>query len=1302
MSFQSRLLSSKLDRPVSLRSNLVVLVLAAIMPLLIFAVAMVVRSSQEERKTFRRGATERTLALMTAVDSRLHASVTSLEALATSDHIDSGDLQAFYEEATRVLRTQPDWFTINLATLSGQHIVNVIFPYGIRLPTVAERVSFDEAVRNRKPVVGSLQFNEFAGQHLFRVRVPVVRDGVTKYILSAAVTTHAIEELLTAQNIPSDWAAMVLDQNARILARTINPHSSVGKLASESIRSALNRAPEGWSKITTLEGSPAYLPYHRSAFSGWTMAMGVPAAAVDAQFRRSLIDIASFGLIFLAAGIAMAWVLSNRTAKWIASLASIAEDLGLGEEGGTAAEPSGSADAVPTRIAEVEDVRESLLRAGRLIRERSEERDRVEAALRGVTERFELAQEAANIGAFERDLQTGSVTWSPSQEILYGLKPGSFEGTYEDWKKRVHPDDAADIDVALRRSTEAVSPFQLQFRIVRPDGSVRWIESQARVFADQHGRPSRVIGINIDITNKKRAEQRLRVQVAVHRVLAESPAPGEAAKKLLRVLCETAEWDVSALWCIDEAAKDIGCAEVWHRPLFQAREFAAATRNTRFACGRSLVGSVWQSGEPLWMTDVTTDPLFARAPEALKDGLHAGVCFPIKLGAEVLGVMECFSRETREADEDFLRMLPAIGGQIGQFIRRKRAEEELRESEERLRAVVDTAVDGIITIDERGIIATVNPAAEHIFGYTAAEMIGQNVRLIMPDPYHSAHDRYIADYLRTGERKIIGSKREVPGRRKDGTTFPLELGVSESRLRNQRIFTGLMRDVTERQLAAEALTEQARLLDLSKDAILVRDTHDRILYWSRGAEELYGWPHEEAIGQVAHQLLQTEFTEPLEQINAQLHLENRWSGDLIHRRRDGARIYVSTRWVLDRDSQGQPTSVLETNTDITERKSAEAALREADRRKDEFLAMLGHELRNPLGVISNTVHLLRWNGAPEPPLELHNIIERQVAHMSELVDDLLDVSRISRGHIALTRERCDLTAITRSTAEDYRGTMERSGLQLELDTPDYPLWVMGDRTRLAQILGNLLHNAEKFTGSGGRVTVRLAEDSGNSATLVVRDTGIGMQADILERAFEPFSQSDRTLDRRAGGLGLGLALVKGLVESHGGRVDAHSDGPGRGAEFAVQLPLTQAPSCVNTAGIKPRSDGACTRRILIIEDNLVGARTMRMYLTRVGHQVEEAHSGMEAIEAARRFGPEVVLCDIGLPGMDGYAVARALRQELGLTEAYMIAISGYGQEEDKRRSFEAGFDMHLTKPADLKKLKELLSRPIIRDTALAV
>ncbi len=384
--------------------------------------------------------------------------------------------------------------------------------------------------------------------------------------------------------------------------------------------------------------------------------------------------------------------------------------------------------------------------------------------------------------------------------------------------------------------------------------------------------------------------------------------------------------------------------------------------------------------------------------------------------------------------------------------------------------------------------------------------------------------------------------------------------------------------------------------------------------------------------------------------------------------------------------------MLGVNIDITARKKAAQALKEADRRKDEFLAMLGHELRNPLGVINTGIELLRWEAPRSATLtELREMMERQVGHMSRLLDDLLDISRINRGHVRLKKEPCNLTQAVRETAEDFRPRLEGTGLELVLDIPEQPLWIMGDHTRIVQIIENLLQNAHKFTEIGGRVTMRLIQSSDSAAVLVIQDTGTGMESEVLAHAFEPFSQSDPGLDRRGGGLGLGLALVKGLVELHGGNVTARSQGKGQGSEFVLTLPLAHPPAREDKTHEASAPDGRnCS--ILIIEDNAIGARSMRILLTRLGHTVEATHSGLEGIQLARRLHPDVVLCDIGLPGMDGYAVARALRQESELREIYMVAITGYGQQEDQRRSIEAGFNAHLTKPVDLKNLQRLLNQ----------
>src|SRR5262245_57698699 len=419
---------------------------------------------------------------------------------------------------------------------------------------------------------------------------------------------------------------------------------------------------------------------------------------------------------------------------------------------------------------------------------------------------------------------------------------------------------------------------------------------------------------------------------------------------------------------------------------------------------------------------------------------------------------------------------------------------------------------------------------------------------------------------------------------------------------------------------------------------------------------------------------------------------------------------------------------------VAERARIEEALRESDHHKDAFLAMLAHELRNPLGPIRNATHILRQRMRADPTAEqARAMIDRQVGHMTRLIDDLLDVSRIAQGRIELRKERCDLAASACETAEDYRQLLESGGLRLKLELPAGPLWMDGDPTRLAQVVGNLLHNASKFTEPGGSVVVRLRCDGdGSGAHLSVRDTGIGMTPETLGRLFGAFQQADRTLARSRGGLGLGLALVKGLVERHGGSVSAASAGPGYGSEFTVVLPLAPprpralaeapepgvaraaaeepapapAPSPATPAPLvgprerlrppvprvagRPRVAPSRALHVLVVEDNVDAAHSLETLLQLSGQQVDVVDSGPAGVEAARRLHPEVVLCDIGLPGMDGYAVARALRDEPALAGARLIAITGYGQQEDQRRAREAGFDLHLTKPVDFEELRRLL------------
>ena len=733
--------------PPSLRSHFLFIVLVAFVPLLAFSAATVVLVSSEQRHGFQRGATERTRALLTAIDTELKRSVAALEALAASEHLDTGDLAGFRSDARRVLKSRQEWLNVHLAPPSGEQLVNLIRPPGASFHRAIDARTFEQVLQTRRPVIGNLYREPFTALHVFAVRVPVVREGGLRYVLSALVDPQVVGELLLPQGLPPDWVGVVLDASGTIVARTVGPEL-VGRPASDDLRAASKASPEGWFKGATVEGWPVYTPFNRSSFSGWTVAMGIPEAAVEGPLRRSLAAIGGLVLGLLALGIVLAWLLSLRSTRSLQDLAGRVKDLGMERP----PEAPEAALVGSTGIAEIDELRAAFLNAAELIRARSGERDRVEASLR-------------------------------------------------------------------------------------------------------------------------------------------------------------------------------------------------------------------------------------------------------------------------------------------------RAESDLRASEQR---------------------------------------------------------------------------------------------------------------------------------------------------------------------------------------------------------------------------------------------------------KDEFLAMLGHELRNPLGVIATAIDVLRErSGDDSMTAQARGMIERQVKHMARLLDDLLDVSRIAEGRVQVSPKPCDLVDLVQQTVDDHRQLLQRCGLDVDVRVPSQPMWVTGDRIRLTQALGNLLQNATKYTDPGGKVTVSLSEArDGAWSVLAVRDTGVGMEPDVLEHAFEPFSQADRTIARSRGGLGLGLALVKGLVELHGGSVRAASGGLGEGTEVVIELPLGSAPPTPRPVGVAP--EPARPRRVLLIEDNDMAALSLRLCLERLGHTVEVTHSGPEGVAAARGLRPDVVLCDIGLPGVDGYEVARALRRIDGLEDLHLIALSGYGQEADRQRARAAGFDEHLTKPVDLESLQRML------------
>jgi PAS domain S-box-containing protein len=411
---------------------------------------------------------------------------------------------------------------------------------------------------------------------------------------------------------------------------------------------------------------------------------------------------------------------------------------------------------------------------------------------------------------------------------------------------------------------------------------------------------------------------------------------------------------------------------------------------------------------------------------------------------------------------------------------------------------------------------------------------------------------------------------------------------------------------------------------------------------------------------------------------------------------------ISTHWRQPHEPAERDLRLLDVlarqAADLIERKAAEDALLEADRRKDVFLATLAHELRNPLAPIRNALQLIRMPDADAHAKQAAaEIMDRQVGQMVRLVDDLLDVSRIRHGTIALRRERVDLLAVVKHVVEGAGSLTESRDQALSVSLPPAPVYLDADFTRLVQAIGNLLTNASKFTDRGGRIALAV-EVSGDreppEAVVRVRDTGVGIAADQLHRIFDMFEQVHSSLDSSAGGLGIGLSLVKSLVEQHGGAVAARSDGVGRGSEFIIRLPvLAEAPSAPQKATTDEGARGAppANRRILVVDDNRDSAISLSKLLTLAGHQTRTAHDGLEAVEAAGEFRPDVVLLDIGLPKLNGYEAARRIRQEPWGKTMMLVALTGWGQDDDRQQSKDAGFDRHLVKPVDSVALREVLA-----------
>jgi PAS domain S-box-containing protein len=643
-----------------------------------------------------------------------------------------------------------------------------------------------------------------------------------------------------------------------------------------------------------------------------------------------------------------------------------------------------------------------------------------------------------------------------------------------------------------------------------------------------------------------------------------------------------------------------------------------------------------------------------------------------------------------------LTALIALGATAG-----PQADDRLWVTERRFRALTEHSSDVVSLLDSRATVLYVSPSITYVLGYAVEERVGQSgFDLVHPDDVGPTQ-AVLAELTKQPGGTMT---TQVRIRHKDGSWRWVE-AVGTNLLAEPAVGAVVVnyRDVTERKRAEHELRQQRQWLEsvlnlLPVPLLFVEPGTARVTFANQAADALAGG----------------EFPKgrPAEEYHTVYHCTDAAGRRIPDDEMPGVRVARGERlsgfeidWhlpagrrsvIIDADTlpamHGHPAAGVILFQDVTRLKQVQAELRRANQAKDNFLSMLAHELRNPLAPVVNALHLMRLRSTDRAAVDrARDMVERQIEHLSRIVNDLLDVSRIRRGRIRLRLEPLDLCRLVRLTAEDHRPAVERAGLRLTVEVPDRPLWVLGDPTRLAQVLGNLLQNAVKFTESGGRVRVRLRAGSRDHAVLKVRDSGVGIEPGLLPHLFDTFSQADHSLDRSQGGLGLGLALVRGLVRLHKGTVHASSRGPGRGAVFIVRLPLSSAPA-PTTRTPTPTPTPRPSHRILLVEDNRDTADSLRMALEIYGHEVTVAYTGREGARAAREARPDVIVCDIGLPELDGYAVARDLRRDPATAAARLIALTGYGGDEDRKRSREAGFDLHLVKPVDPAALHEAIAR----------
>ncbi len=878
-------------------------------------------------------------------------------------------------------------------------------------------------------------------------------------------------------------------------------------------------------------------------------------------------------------------------------------------------------------------------------------------ALSRSQEQLHISLRAAQAGSWDWNVQTGEIAWSPENYLLHDLDPSVAPLTYRDWESSLHPEDRLPTGRAVAEFIAGRLPeYRGEYRVQCRDGKLRWLLALGRVEYGPDGSPQRVSGINVDITDRKQAEEPVRRSAETFAILVEQSPLG--------------------IYTIDSR--------------FRLKNVSAGALHT-FRNVQPLIGRDFAEV----LRAIWPEPFASHAVAIFRHTLDTGEPY-VSPGLTHLrhdtGTVESYEWQINR-----VRLADGQDGVVCYFFdstRLQQANRAVRESEQRFRALIGATSDVVYRMSRDWT------AMHYLQG---REFIADTL-----EPSRTWLDKYIhpddqqqvlaAIHRAIETRSVFELEHRVI--RVDGT-----LGWTHSRAvpmldEHGEIveWFGAASDVTQRKLAQAALVESEErfrtLADNMSQLAWMADEKGSISWYNRRwydytattPEEMQGWGWKK-VHHPAH------VERVVETIARSLATGEPWEDIFPLQAKDGSYRWFLSRAVPIRNEQGKVVRWFGTNTDITEQRELEQALKEADRRKDEFLATLAHELRNPLAPIRTAAAIAGMPTAtPAQVRWSYQLIERQVKHMGLLLDDLLDVSRITRGKLTLHPARVTLREMVHAAIETARPQIEGRRHALEVALPEDELALEADPLRLAQVLSNLLTNAAKYTEPGGRIGVS-ARRATDLVEITVTDTGMGIAPDQLERVFEMFTQLHPASHLGDGGLGIGLALARGLVELHGGSLEAKSDGIGLGAQFIVRLPLPQLEAARQPPAPRAAVVTTASQRILVVDDNVNAADSLATLLRLQGHVVRTAYEGEAALSVAAAFRPDYVLLDLGMPRMDGFEVARRLRAMEHGAGAIIVAITGWGQEADRMRSNAAGFDYHLTKPVGPEVLAEVLQRP---------